>query len=305
MAAAIKADQEAALSNGMRLSYASAGTQGRPLILFVHGFPEAWFEWEEQLQVFGEDYFALAPDLRGFGRSGKPVGVAHYRPKLVVEDLRLLVAHLGYSEAYVVAHDWGGAIAWNLAIFHPEMVRRLVIINAPHPALFMRDLATDVEQQQASAYMNWLRAEGSEAALAQDNFARLDALFDSARNGQRIWYTKSVRERYHAMWSIPGEAGSHALAGSVNYYRASPLHPPVAGEALQLAPVAEALEWITRVPVRVIWGLDDVALRPRLLEGLDALCPDLRITRIPEGSHWVIHEQPERISRLIREALSD
>jgi pimeloyl-ACP methyl ester carboxylesterase len=308
MSAAIEQGQYAQLSNGMRLHFASAGTRGRPLMLFVHGFPEAWFEWQHQLQEFGAEYFAVAPDLRGFNLSGKPLGVEHYRPKLVVDDLRLLVAHLGYSEGYVVAHDWGGAIAWNLAIFLPQLVRRLVIINAPHPYLFMRDLATDPGQQQASAYMNWLRAEGSEGALAKDDFALLDSLFSKGKKGDQSaphWYTPEVRARYHAMWSVPGAAGSAALAGSVNYYRASPLRPPVAGESATAFDGASKADWMVRVPVRVIWGDEDAALRTNLLNGLEELCADLQITRIPEGSHWVIHEQPERINGLIRAALTN
>jgi pimeloyl-ACP methyl ester carboxylesterase len=297
--------QYAVLSNGMRLHFASAGTKGQPLMLFVHGFPEAWFEWEAQLSAFGEDHYAVAPDLRGFNLSGKPVGVEHYKPKLVVDDLRLLIAHLGYDQAVVVAHDWGGAIAWNLAIFLPHLVERLIIINAPHPYLFMRDLAHDPTQQEASAYMNWLRAEGSEGALAKSDFATLDKLFSEEGGQASAWYTPALRARYHAMWSHPGAEGSHALAGSVNYYRASPLHPPKPGEPLHAFAETSAEAWRLKVPVRVIWGERDTALRPGLLDGLDALCPDLKITRIPEGTHWVIHEQPARINALIRSSLSN
>jgi pimeloyl-ACP methyl ester carboxylesterase len=300
MSAAIESDHFATLENGMRLHYASAGQKGAPLVLFVHGFPEAWFEWEEQLKHFGADYYAVAPDLRGFNLSGKPKGVEHYKPKLVVDDLRLLIAHLGYQKAFVVAHDWGGAIAWNFAIFHPELVARLVIINAPHPYLFMRELAQNPAQQAASGYMNWLRAEGSEAVLAADDFAKLDGLFGQA--DAPSWYTPELRARYHAMWSIPGEEGSAPLAGSINYYRASPLRPPLPGEA---PPVLDPNPdpWKVRVPVRVIWGERDVALRTTLLNGLDEFCADLQITRIAAGSHWVIHEEPERVNALIGAAL--
>jgi epoxide hydrolase 4 len=305
MRSPIQSGQYANLTNGMRLHFASAGTPGRPLALFLHGFPEAWFAWEAQLEMLGEDYYAVAVDLRGFNLSSKPAEVNAYRPSSIVEDLKLLIAQLGYRESRVIAHDWGGAIGWNLAITLPHLVRKLVIINAPHPYLFVRQLKLNPAQQQASSYMNWLRAPGSEMALVRDDFRFLDALFTARGPSDNHWYIPSVRERYHAMWSIPGEGASHAMTGGVNYYRASPLHPVDSEHPATLLPEMRAEDWLVRVPVRVIWGLMDTALLASLLDGLDELCTDLQITRIPEGSHWVIHEQPERINALIAQALRE
>lgn len=293
MDAAIQDGQYAVLPNGTRLHYASAGSKGRPLVLFVHGFPEFWYEWEAQLREFGRDYYAVAPDLRGFNLSDMPSDVAAYKPKLLVEDLRHLVAHLGYQNCVLVAHDWGGAVAWNVAIALPQMVSRLAIINSPHPYLFTRDLTTNVEQQTASQYMNWLRAEGSEQALAADDFAKLEAFLNGLGTTPTPWFTAEVRAKYHQCWA-------RGLTGGVNYYRASPLHPPSPGNIgagkLQLDPE----HFRVRVPTLVIWGEQDVALRPSLLDGLDQVVDDLRIERIPDGTHWVIHEQPERINALLR-----
>jgi pimeloyl-ACP methyl ester carboxylesterase len=301
MGSVVQAGQFAHLSNGMRLHFASAGSPGRPLLLFVHGFPQAWFAWEAQLEAFAAQFYAVAVDLRGFNLSDKPAQVAAYRPRHIVEDLRLLIAHLGYRQASIVAHDWGGALAWNLAIHAPESVRTLVIVNAPHPYLFAQQLRADPAQRAASAYMNWLRAAGSEQRLAADEYGRLDALF-GVGGGMPAWYDARLRERYHAMWAIPGEGGSHGLTGGINYYRASPLHPPTPdnpapGLEMQLQ------QWIVRVPVRVLWGMQDSALLACLLEGLELLCPDLQITRIPDASHWLIHEQPARVTALIAQAL--
>lgn len=299
--AAIQDGQFAALPNGVRLHYASAGRRGAPLMLFVHGFPEAWFEWEAQLTAFGEDHYAVAPDLRGFNLSSKPAAVEAYKAKLIVQDLLLLMDHLGYERAIVVAHDWGGAVCWNLAVFQPARVRTLVIVNSPHPYTFARELAGNPAQRAASAYMNWLRASGSEAALVKDDFKLLDGLFTGGGQGPAGWYAPSLRARYHAMWSVPGEGGSHAMTGGVNYYRVSPLHPPE--DAAPAALSLKAEDWIVRVPTGIIWGERDIALLPALLDGLDALVPDLRIVRIPDGSHWVVHEQPERVNALIRSFL--
>jgi len=298
MSAAITADQYAALSNGTRLHYASAGVRGRPLLLFVHGFPEFWYEWHEQLAEFGRDYYAVAPDLRGFNLSDMPSDPAQYKARLIIDDLRLLIADLGYEQCVMVAHDWGGAIAWSLALALPQLLSRLVIINAPHPYLFMKALATDPAQRAASAYMNWLRSEGSEQALAKDNFAMMEGLLSGMGKSPAPWFAGETRDRYHACWS-------RGLTGGVNYYRASPLHPPT-GEhpgPLRLQQQMKAEDFRIRVPTLVIWGESDVALPKSLLEGLDTVVENLELVRIPEGSHWVVHEQPQRINSLIRHFL--
>ncbi|CAG9164349.1 alpha/beta fold hydrolase [Cupriavidus pampae] len=300
--------QFASLPNGMRLHYASAGEQGKPLILFVHGFPEFWYAWERQLAEFGQTHFAVAPDLRGFNLSGKPSDVENYRPRHVAEDLVQLTGALGYTRCVIVAHDWGGAVCWNLAMQHPEIVEKLVIVNAPHPYLFARALTADPAQQAASGYMNWLRKPGSEQALAANDFALLEKMLGGHEGTRPAWFTDAVRARYHAAWSTPGDNDSHALTGSVNYYRATPMRPPTDSE-----PAADLSRFnparfdpncaVVKVPTLVIWGEQDRALPKTLVDGLGDFVPDLRVERIPEGTHWVIHEQPERVNLLIRSTL--
>lgn len=294
----IQAGQFASLSNGTRLHYASAGKPGQPLLLFVHGFPEFWYEWHEQLAEFGGDYFAVAPDLRGFNLSDMPTDLASYKARHIVDDLRLLLAQLGYQQCVLVAHDWGGAIAWNLAIALPQLLQQLIIVNAPHPYLFMQALATDPKQKAASDYMNWLRADGSEKALAKDNFALIENLFTGMGQTSADWFTEPVRQRYHACWA-------RGLHGGVNYYRASPLHPPTAEHSGPLQLNLNPGDFRVRVPTRVIWGERDIALPASLLDGLELMVPDLQVARIANGSHWVIHEQPRRVNQLIRGFLSE
>jgi pimeloyl-ACP methyl ester carboxylesterase len=331
--AEVRSGQYADLSNGMRLHYQSAGRRGDPLMLFMHGFPEAGFAWEEQLKAFGHTHHAVAPDLRGFNLSSKPAALERYKPKELVEDIRLLIEHFGPGPAVVVAHDWGGAVAWNVALRHPSLVARLVILNAPHPLLFMRAMASDAKQQRASAYINRLRQPGAEVDLSRDEFASLDRSFfgkayptavpsqvDAAAASTPLdaassslvapaWFTPAVRERYHAMWSVPGENGSHALTGSLNYYRANPAHPPAGSEAATAMADAVAkldpADFRLDMPVRVIWGERDPYLTPALLDGLEEVCTDLRVTTVREGSHWLIHEMPQRINHLIEGALLD
>jgi pimeloyl-ACP methyl ester carboxylesterase len=195
----------------------------------------------------------------------------------------------------MVAHDWGGAIAWSLALALPQLLSKLVIINAPHPYLFMKALAQDPAQQAASAYMNWLRSEGSEQALAKDGFARMEGILTGMGKSPAPWFAGATRDKYLACWS-------RGLTGGVNYYRASPLHPPTAEHpgAARLDGQMKPEDFTVRVPTMVIWGENDMALPKGLLNGLEQLVPGMRLERIPEGTHWIVHEQPERINRLIR-----
>lgn len=296
MAAEVHGNQFAALSGGVRLHYASAGEKGRPLILFLHGFPEFWYAWEAQLREFGTDFFAVAPDLRGFNLSDMPAGLDAYKARHIVDDILGLATHLGYDKFILVAHDWGGAVAWNLAISFPERLHKLVIINAPHPYLFMKALATDPLQQKASKYMNWLRKQGSEDALAKDDFVLLESFLNGGGPSAE-WFSDEVRKKYHECWS-------RGLTGGVNYYRASPLHPPTGGADRLPGLQWNANDFRVTTPTCVIWGEQDTALPKSLLDGLEDFVDILDMERIPEGTHWVIHEQPERVNRRIRKFVS-
>ena len=285
----------AELPNGMRLHYVSAGSG--PLILFVHGFPEFWYEWKDQLEEFSSDHRAVALDMRGHNLSSKPPEVRDYRGKHLIEDLRLLIDHLGGKPCVMVAHDWGGAVAWSFAAKHPEYLTRLVIINAPHATVFARELRDDPAQQKASAYMNFFRSEKAERVLSENGHARLLRMtLDSwGANGAEV--SEADREAYVSAWSQPG-----ALTASLNFYRASPLHPPEPGDEskeakLDLDPAAFRVE----VPTLVIWGERDEALLTGNLDGLDEHVADLRIHRVADASHWIVHEQPALVNRLIRD----
>ncbi|RME48970.1 MAG: alpha/beta hydrolase, partial [Caldilineae bacterium] len=197
--------------NGLRLHYVCAG-EGE-LILFAHGFPEFWYAWRRQLQEFGRDHRAVALDMRGYNLSDKPTAVDQYRVKYLVEDLRALAEHLGYRQFTLVGHDWGGAAAWMFAIVHPQFLKRLVIINAPHPAIFARELQNNPAQREASAYMLLLQSPEAEAKLAADNYALLRGLAFGEGFG-RGFFTDADRRAYLEAWSQPG-----ALTGGLNYYR--------------------------------------------------------------------------------------
>jgi pimeloyl-ACP methyl ester carboxylesterase len=285
-------------SEAVNLHIASCGDAGKPLLLMLHGFPEAWFAWAAMMPRFADRYHVVAPDLRGFNLSSKPPGVEAYRASETIGDLAALITALGHSSATVIAHDWGGAIAWGLAIGRPELVDRLVILNAPHPVTFARALAGDPAQQAASSYMNWLRAPGSEAALAENDFRRMDAMF--SRFGGAHWFDDTVRARYHEAWRQPG-----ALQAMVNWYRATPMYPPTAEDPGTKRLARDASRLRVSVPARVIWGMEDPALLPVLLDGLEELGDDLRIRRMAGLTHWLVHEAPDRVAQAIAEGLVD
>ena len=281
--------------NGVRLHYAHAGAG--PLILFLHGFPEFWYCWSKQLEDFGRDHLAVAPDLRGFNLSDRPADVKHYKARILIEDVRQLAEHLGHQKFVLVAHDWGGAVAWAYAMAHPQTLSQLVIVNAPHPVPFARELAHNPAQAAASQYMNLFRTDKAERVLSENHFERLRKM--TLEGWGKGGLDAAEQAAYLEAWSQPG-----ALTGSLNYYRASPLYPPIGddpgAQALQLNPA----DFMVRVPTLVVWGMRDQALLPSNLDGLEACVPDLRIERLPEASHWVMHEEPQRLNQLIREFIA-
>ena len=281
--------------NGVRLHYAANG-QG-PLLMFVHGFPEFWYAWQGQLAEFGRDHFVVAPDMRGYNLSSKPAGIESYAVPLLVEDLVALADHLGHRRFTLVAHDWGGAIAWATALVHPDRLERLVIVNAPHPAIFQRLLAEHPGQQKASQYMLFFRSAEAEATLAADNFALLRQMV--LGEGQPWgWATEADRTAYLEAWAQPG-----ALTGGLNFYRAARVGPPAPGEAPRNL-AGDLSGWVVQVPTLVIWGEKDTALLPENLDGLDRVVSDLTVRRVADGTHWVAHERPALVNRHIREFLA-
>ena len=278
-------DQAYADVNGVRLHYATSGRG--PLMLFLHGFPEFWYEWKNQLDEFGRDHTAVAPDMRGYNLSSKPDDLAAYAVPTLVEDVRALADRLrGGAKFTLVAHDWGGAIAWVFAAQHPDLLDRLVIINAPHPTVFGRELRDNPAQQQASQYMLMFRSPAAETTLSANNYAALV---------NAVGVTGDDKDRYIEAWSQPG-----ALTGGLNYYRASQIGPPRPGDG---PPAVTSQPLMVRVPTLVIWGEKDTALLTGNLEGLDKYVPDLTVRRIPDATHWVVREKSPEVNRAIREYL--
>lgn len=295
--------------------------------MFLHGFPEAAFVWDGLLAHFSQPenggYRCIAPNLRGYELSSAPSDVSAYRPKNLVQDIAALIAleggqpqrwaapskasplggqRLTRSEERggpqidcLVAHDWGGAVAWNLAASQPQLMKKLAIINSPHPGTFLRELQHSPRQQAASAYMNFFIRPDAEKLLAEDDYKRLWRFFSdiSTPPNAGAWLTDDVKSQYRDVWQ-------HGLTGPLNFYRASPLRPGL--DVANLVIPRELLD--VHLRTLVVWGMGDIALPPGLLDGLADFVPRMELERVEGASHWIIHEQPRLVAQHLARFLS-
>ena len=270
--------------NGVRLHCMVEG-EG-PLVLLLHGFPETSRAWRKQMPALTKRFRVVAPDLRGFGASDKPKGIAAYRTSVVAEDIVALIHAFGAERAHIVGHDWGGAVAWTLATLHPEAVDRLVALNCPHPAVMQRALRSNWTQIRKSWYifafqLPWLpewsfRRDGARAI--KDSLRRTAMRPDT--------FSDADLDEYARAFSAPG-----AATAAINYYRAAARSPVARGKI--------------KAPTLVIWGENDFALGIELTRGMDDLFESqLRIEFVPDAGHWVMEERPEVVNRLLLEFLA-
>jgi pimeloyl-ACP methyl ester carboxylesterase len=296
---------EQAICNDVRMHYVTAGPEDGDLVLLLHGFPEFWYTWREQLDPLAEAGFrVVAPDLRGYNRSEKPPGVASYHLDDLVGDVAGLVEHFDRDQAHLVGHDWGGLIAWALAINRPAVVDRLAVLNAPHPASYARGLTrTQVKRSWYTLYFQlpWL----PEFGLKRNDFEALERLFREEPTNPDA-FTEDDLRRYKEALERPG-----ALSAGINYYRA--LVRTHAGELLatrvprlgalvgqetgmdtdlQFWSATDSLD----VPTLVCWGEQDFALGVELTETLDEYVADLTLRRYPDASHWVHLDVPDEVN---------
>jgi pimeloyl-ACP methyl ester carboxylesterase len=259
----------------VRLHCALMGPRNGPLVVLLHGFPECWMAWRHQLPALAAAGFRVAaPDLRGYGGSDKPRGVAAYRIEKLVADVASLIGELGHERADVVGHDWGGHVAWHLAMWNPERVRRLAILNVPHPARMRRSLRT-LSQLRKSWYIFFFQLPLLPERFMSPRSIRVAFRYMTARKG--AFDEADVEANVAA-------AGDRT--GPINYYRAAarfrgPPYRPVAAETL------------------VIWGGADRWLGPDLAEPDARWVPRARVERIPSASHWAQADAPERVNELL------
>jgi pimeloyl-ACP methyl ester carboxylesterase len=287
------------LATGISLNVALAGPEDGEPIIFLHGFPESHRTWRHQLEALAGRYRLVAPDQRGFGASDKPEGVENYETDKIVADVMALADALGLRDFTLVGHDWGGAAAWLAALTHPLRVKRLIIVNAPHPLIFTRTLIEDDAQRAASQYIRAFRSPLMEAgieAMGLETF--YEKSFGSHADLSKI--PEEERKRYLDDWARPG-----ALTAMLNWYRASKIEVPAPGEAAELPLWARGPFPKLSMPTLVVWGLKDKALLPVQLEGLHDLVADLRLVTSTTAGHFIPWEEPETVTSAIEDFMAD
>ena len=249
-----------------------------PLVIFLHGFPDCSYTWRHQLPALAAAGFhVVAPDLRGYGGSSRPKGIGSYSVRALAGDVAGLVTALGEEHADVVAHDWGGGAAWTFAMLHPEKLRRLAILNAPHPAAFVRRLRS-LEQLRRSWYMFAFQVPlVPELALARNDFAAIRSAFRTAslRPGA---FTDADIERHVDALRSPG-----TLTAALNYYRAAFRSRGVRPRRIDH-------------PVLVLWGDKDPYLVSELADPGSEWTQAARTLHVPDAGHWIQHDVPELVN---------
>ncbi|EIE18291.1 alpha/beta-hydrolase [Coccomyxa subellipsoidea C-169] len=282
--------------NGLRLHTVSAGRgHGKPLMLFLHGFPELWFSWRRQMQQFKEDYEVVAVDMRGYGESDKPEGRHNYTIPTLASDTAALIKALGHERCVLVAHDWGGMVAWHTAALYPQAVERLVVMGLPHPASWRDNL--DLDQFRRSWYMLFFQAPKLPEflALAADA-AFISGAFKTAAVAPRNKDAVSDEdvERYKQGFARPG-----AATASINYYRAF-FDSETRSPQPEYRKAHELLRRGLKMPVLMLYAANDTALGPQLVRGTEKYVPDLELHVLEDCSHWVQQDQPELVQKLMR-----
>jgi pimeloyl-ACP methyl ester carboxylesterase len=264
-----------------RLHYVEAGDG--PLIVLLHGFPEFWYGWRQQIRpLAAAGFHVVAPDMRGYNLSSRPASVKAYDTDPLVADILGLVQERGSESAMLVGHDWGGTVAWATAMNHPEVVDRLAILNAAHPRKLSQGLHHPSQLRKSWYFFFFALPELPESVVHANNWHFFRHFLHDAHPA----FTPEEIDRYVEAWSQKG-----AATGMINYYRASVRKSPKRAEA-ELRPI--------KAPALVIWGQRDRYLGPELAEPDHDDVPNLdRVERLPDASHWVHHDEAERVTQLL------
>jgi epoxide hydrolase 4 len=274
-------------TNGIRLHTIRAGPEGGRLVILLHGFPEFWRSWIRQIEpLAAAGYYVLAPDQRGYNLSDKPQDPAAYNLDELSKDIEGLIRAAGRQKAVVVGHDWGGVVAWWLGIHYPEMLERLVILNAPHPAAFRQILSSNPDQIRRSSYVFFFQLPWIPEAISRNNDWELmeKTLRETSRPGT---FSAQDFEHYRQAWWRKG-----AFTAMLNWYRANARH-------LTKVPIDKRVS----VPTLLLWGTQDFALGQQLAEPSIEMCEQGQLVFLEEATHWIQHEQAERVTQLILEFL--
>lgn len=275
--------------NGVRLHVVMAGPEDGPLVLMLHGFPEFWYSWRRQIPAFAEAGFRVwAPDQRGYNLSDKPKGVGAYGIDLLADDVIGLIEVSGRDRVQLVGHDWGAAVAWWVARLFPDRFERLAILNGPHGSVMQRHRRENRVQMWRSWYMSFFQIPAIPELVLRARGWRLGlkSLRATSRPGS---FGDADLQMYRRAWSRPG-----AMTAMINWYR-----------ALRQARPSRRASPRVRVPTLMIWGAGDIAMGREMAQPSIEYCDDGRLVFLEEATHWVHHDEPDRVNELLVEFLSE
>ena len=288
------------LANGIHLDVVDEGPTDAPALIFLHGFPESHRTWRHQIAHFSDRFRCIAPDQRGYRGSSKPQEAEAYTPDKLIGDIFLLADALRIARFTIVGHDWGGAIAWGVALGgQHSRVERAIIANAPHPSIFQRLLYTNEQQRAASQYIRGFRDPANDALVREHGLTGL--LLKEVK-----WDRPSAMEPEEREALLQDWQNRDAAFGMLNYYRASPIDVPEM-DALFAVPESYTPPQLPKltIPTLVIWAMDDLALPPENLDGLDDIIDPLTIERVPDCGHFVPWEAPDAVNAAMERFLAD
>ncbi len=292
--------QRVTLANGIELDVVDVGPRDAPVLIFLHGFPESHRTWRHQIAHLSDRYRCIAPDQRGYRGSSKPQEVEAYTPDKLIGDVFLLADALGIDKFTVVGHDWGGAIAWGTAIAGQmnDRVTRAVVANAPHPAIFQKLLYTNEQQRLSSQYMRGFRDPTNDALVREHGLAGI--LLQEVKWDRPSQMEPAERDALLKDWQ-----DRDAAFGMLNWYRASPIDIPApdAPYALPEGWTPPQLPKLT-IPTLVIWAMDDLALPPANIEGMDEVIEDLTLVEVHDCGHFVPWEAPDAVNAAMDDFLA-
>jgi pimeloyl-ACP methyl ester carboxylesterase len=292
--------QRVNLASGIELDVVDTGPRNAPVLIFLHGFPESHRTWRHQIAHFSDRFRCIAPDQRGYRNSSKPQEVSAYTPDKLIGDIFHLADALGVGEFTIVGHDWGGAIAWGVAIGGQMngRVTRCIIANAPHPAIFQKLLFTNETQRASSQYMRGFRDPANDALVREHGLAAI--LMKEVKWERAAQMEPEERDKLLAEWQ-----DRDAAFGMLNWYRASPVNVPPLDAPYELPEgwTPPPLPKLT-IPTLVIWAMDDLALPAENLDGLEEVVADLTIARVPNCGHFVPWEAPDQVNAAMDDFLA-
>jgi epoxide hydrolase 4 len=266
----------------VRIHAVAAGPRSGPLLILLHGFPEFWYSWHKQIRPLAQAGFrVVVPDQRGYNLSSKPVPLSAYAMPHLVADVMAIADQLEAQSFFLAGHDWGAAVAWMTALGFPQRLRKLAIINVPHPRVMLHNVLTNPRQLLRSWYILFFQFPWiPEAMFAARNFSYgVTALGKSSVPGT---FTAEDLSRYREAWAYPG-----ALTAMVNWYRAFVRHCRNLGDPQ------------VHVPTRILWGKRDKFLLPEMAQQSVAYCDSAELTYFPQNTHWLHHEQPEAVNQML------